>query len=370
MPNGGAAGAHLRALAGEPRGTGTDAAAGARRYCSEALRALEFSVRETPFEYSALPGRWGTPLGGVALLLTIGVSWAASRRGLPGEALASLVVGAAAVALGGRWLACSGVLDAPLLRRRGVNLEATRGPEAPLLWLVAHTDSKSQPVPLVARAAGIVLLALAWMAALIHASGESLGHSSPAAGNWILLVAALGSIPVIASVTGNSSAGAVDNASGVATVLAAATLLPPAVRVGVLLTDAEELGLAGARHWSREHASGVALNCDSVDDTGELTLLRTPPRGRARRLEQALRDAAALEGARLRAIALIPGVLVDGVALADAGWETITVSRGTLGTLSRIHTSRDSLDALRGEGVAIASRVLARAALSLTEHTR
>ena len=62
----------------------------------------------------------------------------------------------------------------------------------------------------------------------------------------------LTALPVMASVVGARSAGALDNASGVATVLRAVELLARDVAVGVVLTSAEELGLAGARAWARE----------------------------------------------------------------------------------------------------------------------
>jgi hypothetical protein len=43
----------------------------------------------------------------------------------------------------------------------------------------------------------------------------------------------------------------------------------------------------------------------------------------------------------------------------------VTLSRGNTRTLQRIHTSRDSLDAMRGTGIATAARVLAATALEL-----
>jgi hypothetical protein len=140
-------------------------------------------------------------------------------------------------------------------------------------------------------------------------------------------------------------------------VLGAAALLPSDAPVGVLITDAEELGLAGARAWCASRSPAIALNCDGVDDDGELTLMWTRPR--SRRVEQAF-------GA-LRVIPLVPGVLVDSLAFSDAGWEAVTLSRGTLRTLRRIHTPHDSLDHLRGDGIAGAARALASAALTLTE---
>ena len=36
---------------------------------------------------------------------------------------------------------------------------ATRGGSAPRVWLVAHLDSKSQPIPSALRVAGVVVLA-------------------------------------------------------------------------------------------------------------------------------------------------------------------------------------------------------------------
>jgi hypothetical protein len=41
---------------------------------------------------------------------------------------------------------------------------------------------------------------------------------------------------------------------------------------------------------------------------------------------------------------------MDGVALADAGWEVLNVSKGSWRTVSRIHTPRDSIDHLEGSG--------------------
>ena len=61
-------------------------------------------------------------------------------------------------------------------------------------------------------------------------------------------------LPVMASIVGARSVGALDNASGVAAVLRTAELLPRGAAIGVLLTSAEELGLAGARAWARESA--------------------------------------------------------------------------------------------------------------------
>ena len=58
-------------------------------------------------------------------------------------------------------------------------------------------------------------------------------------------------------------------------------------------------------------------------------------------------------------------VLTDSNAFHRHGWQTVTLSRGTIRTLNRIHTKRDSLANLRGTGIPEAARVLARLAEEL-----
>jgi Peptidase family M28 len=361
------AAAHLRALACAPRPTGGNAVTEGRRYCAGVLTALGFTVVERPFEYSAAVGELGTPAGGAAALLLVLGAAGASLGSLPLLGLGVLVGGGALVMLAGRWAARRGVLDIPVRRRHGVNLEARRAAAAPGLWLVAHIDSKSQPISLIVRAGGIVVLALAYVGAAVLAVRSAFG-GHPSTVSWGLVVAAavIGAIPVLASVVGSRSPGAVDNASGVATVLTAAELATEIVD-GVLITDAEELGLAGARAWcaAPESAHVPVFNCDGVDDVGVLTLMWTRPR--VSRLERAVRSAAAESGEPLRVIPLIPGVLVDGLAFSDAGWDVVTLSRGSVETLRRIHTRRDDLARLSGTGVAAAALVLARAARLIAE---
>jgi hypothetical protein len=107
----------------------------------------------------------------------------------------------------------------------------------------------------------------------------------------------------------------------------------------------------------------LALNVDGVDDTGPLAGLVAGSAGR--RLDAALATERAVVVRRVP-----PGVLVDAIALADAGFEALTVSKGTLRTLARIHTPRDSLAALSGEGVPEAARLVRRLAVAVAAQTR
>ncbi|MBA3889637.1 MAG: M28 family peptidase [Gemmatimonadaceae bacterium] len=359
---------HLTAIARAPRAAGGDADAAARRYAARVLEELGYRISEQHFGYSELPGRFATPIFGGAGLLALAGILVLTRAGHPGDALMLLLAAAAALGGGGAWLARRGVLDLPLMRARGTNLFATRGDaQLPRVWLVAHTDSKSQPVPQAARAAGIVLLAgsivVAGLVTVVQLAGWWVAGGGAA---WAVAVAGtIGAIPVIASIVGNRSDGALDNASGVAAVLLAADLVAGDPGVGVAITAAEELGLAGARAWAATEESGqIALNCDGVDDVGVLTVMYSgsAPAEVLQSLQEAARDG----GHRCRVMRLVPGLLVDAVALSDAGWQAATVSRGTLRTLARVHTSRDSLAHLTGAGIPEAAAVLARAAQLLS----
>ncbi|MEO6525911.1 MAG: M28 family peptidase [Gemmatimonadaceae bacterium] len=354
---------HLAAIARGPRAAGSEGEQAARTYAASVLRDLGFEVQIERFDYSALPGRFGTPVGSALALATVLAStWLATVRGAPRVAAVVLAFGLIALALFARRMLGDGVLTLPWLRESAENLVARRGNEEPRVWLVAHLDSKSQPIPSAARVAGIVLLAMGVLLVAV-ASLMTLAGAGPRTLWWLgAALASSGAIPAMLSIVGNDSAGAVDNASGVAAVLTAAAMLPSELAVGVLLPSAEELGLAGARAWvrSRGPLRATALNCDSVDDDGELTIMYTGQLPTT--LVNAL-EAAAGRAPRVRRMPL--GLLTDSVAFVDGGWQSVTVSRGSLATLRRVHTRRDSLAALRGDGIPQVASMLARAAEAL-----
>jgi hypothetical protein len=345
----------LRALAARGRFTGTAALNDARARCAARLGELGFTVRERPFRYSTLPARFGMPLVGAtsaALLAT--VAWLQARHAVAAAAVVA-AAGVSVVALLARWLTSAAAIGLPWGRADGVNLEAARD-RAPRVWLVAHLDSKSQRYPLALRAAGATITAAAWVVAL--ASSGALLATAPWWQPWVVwLPGAVGGALLMFASVGNASPGAVDNASGVVTVLGAAALLPRDAAVGVLITDAEEMGLAGAHAWAADGAAGIAINCDTIDDEGALMLLTSGPRPAA--LIDAMRAAARATGVSCRARRLPGGVLTDGVALTRAGWVCATLSRASLGTLLRIHTPRDDVEHLQGSAIAPAATLLA-----------
>lgn len=349
---------HLARLGGRARPTGSDAATDARRYCAGVLRALGCVVSEQEFEYSQFPGRWATPAAGF-LIPAMATAVVALRGHVDWWPAAGAALALALIAVG-LFVGRRGVLDLPWARARGTNLEASRlgaDGRAPTIWLVAHVDSKWQPVSMLLRVAGVIVVAVSIVGLVVALATSSRSIVDFLAALWI------GAIPLMLSVVGDRNHGSLDNASGVATVLDAVAMLPAELPIGVLVSDAEELALAGAAAWARGREPGIALNCDSVDDEGALVLMFTgrPPRA----LVSSLERAASASGEPIRTLRLIPGILTDSVALAKAGWRTVTLSRGTLRTLGRIHTSRDSLATMDGRGISGAARVLARAVMEL-----
>lgn len=363
LPSGAAeeATAIVARLAAAPRGAGTPSEQAARGWCAEQLQAAGFRTTEQPFTYSALPGRWGTPLVGLGLLGITAGAGHFGNLGRPGLALGILLAGLAFVGVGGGWLARRGVLVVPALRRDGVNLIATRGTQSPRVWLMAHLDSKSQPVPIALRALAITATSVLLLGAVAMAVGQLLGMAW--GGGWLVwtIVTGLTTLPIAATTVGDNSSGALDNASGVAVVLLAAAQAPPGMPVGICLTSAEELGLAGARAWVASDGPGgmPVLNVDGVDDVGSIRAMWSGTRPEA--LLAALARAGVRVSEPVAARRLLPGILTDAVAVSDAGIPAVTLSRGTARTLLRIHRPSDTPDRLSGGGIARVAAVLATA---------
>ena len=330
----------------------------ARAHCAAELQSLGCTVGEEAFDFSRFPGEWATPAGGAIACLTMAVAGSLGAAGHPVTSLSVVIATAVTTGAAALWLARRGVLGLSWMRMRATNLVAVRG--TPNVWLVAHLDSKSQPVPMLGRIAGIMVSAIAFvaLASLAAMAAHGLRLST---GLWVTIsmVGVIATLPIIASTVGARSAGAVDDASGVVTVLRAAARLPREVPIGIVLTSAEELGMAGACAFAARRSHGVALNVDGVDDRGAMLCM---VHGHGPRAGDAVLRAARALAMDVRTGPTIPGILTDGVALANAGWDAVTLSRGTLATLSRIHRAGDNLDALRGDGIEDMARLLASAA--------
>jgi hypothetical protein len=224
---------------------------------------------------------------------------------------------------------------------RGVNLIARRATVHPSVWLVAHYDSKGQPISMLKRligfgmvVGGLVFLAVEFIPALI-ALGLGLAIFSQN------------------RVTDNSP-GAVDNASALITILMTIDQLPRDAGLGVVFPDAEEYGLVGARALAKDRAElfrdAAIINLDGIDDVGPARIFahRPGPVGTA--------VARALEASRWR---WVP-VIVDGIALARVSRECVTILKGNFHTMRIVHTPSDTADHVRLDGAASVAAGLAR----------
>ena len=332
--------------------------------CRTELERAGFDCRELPFEYSQWPGRWGSPLAAAFQAATVIV---VARTSIANGVLSAILAGAVLLTIlffinadaKRRWIE---VLR--FQRAQAVNLEARRG--NPTVWLIAHLDSKSQTVPMLIRMSSSAAVAMVLAVALLILLLSALGLAGMAA-LWpgLQVAAMIAAIPSMFCFVRNESTGAVDNASGVVAVLLAAQSASAPSNVGVLVTSGEELGLAGARVWARHAEPSIrVLNCDTVDDAGDWRAMYTGPR--PKRIAAAVEVVASQLSVPLAMRRLIPGILADSVAFADRGLEAVTLSRGTLSTLARIHSRRDNSNALTGQGAAEAGVILSALAKELS----
>jgi len=240
---------------------------------------------------------------------------------------------------------------------RGVNLIARRpGSPPPTIWLVAHYDSKGQPISMATRLVAVSLCLFGAVGLLWHA-GRLLFLADPPFGQaaFVVAPALIGGVLLSMNRVTDGSPGAVDNASALVAIVMTLDLLPARADVGVLFPDAEELGLLGARALVEERegvlAGSAVVNLDGLDDRGGTIALVH----RAGPLAQAL-------GEQLGAMRApwLP-VLVDGIELATAARECVTIMKGDWATTRIVHTPRDTPERLTLAGARAVAEGVARA---------
>ena len=346
----------IEALA-RPRMTGSSGADAVETQIRRRFDALGYEVRELPFSFSTVPGRYGLPLAGlVVMAMAAATAWL-----LPDRATLAL-----AVLLAGMTLAASPLLfldramALPWGRVETANLLFAR--ETPRWIVMAHRDTKSQWAPTLVRTVVLGVALTAWAALLVLAvEAATRGAARPGVA-WGAAGALLAAGTVLLlSPAGNASPGALDNATGLATLLALAGRLPP--DVAFLVTDGEELGLAGARAVTDRlpDVAGI-INLDGLDDAGPVRIAEG--RGGGRRGSAGTIATALLEEARTLGLEAVrrplpPFVLVDHEPLAAAGLPALTLLKGHWRSLLRIHRPADTADRLDGTGAAaVATLVL------------
>lgn len=356
----------LRTLA-RPRMAGSTGAEAVAEEIRGRFESLGYRTRSLPFSFSSLPGRYGLPWTG-AVLIAMGVAggWLVFEA-RPAVAFLVLVIGLVMAVLPILFLD-------PALRRlpwgrvETANLLFTR--DVPRFIVMAHRDTKSQLVPTLVRT---VVLAVALTAWGVLAALAASGLTTPAPGGppwggqglWAGLGAgalAAAGVVLVLSRAGNRSPGALDNGTGLAALLALATRVDP--DVGFLVTDGEELGLAGARAVVRDLPVAGVLNLDGLDDGGAIRIAGGRDAGAreaANPVTRALETAAGELGLETVVRPLPPFVMVDHEPLVAAGIPALTLLKGSWRSLLRVHRPDDTVDRLDGTGAAAVASVVARA---------
>lgn len=344
-----------------------EAAADVRRR----FEGFGYETVELPFTFAPWVGRFALTIGALAYLFGVITAGVCLLSNAPRGAAVALLLGAAGV--GATGLGAMRLVDrARRGRRQGMNRLFRPAGAKPAYILMAHLDSKSQIIPLSLRAPAIVIAAAAWLVLL----GMSFVMTArPMGGGTVFLVAIAGVIAgtlLALSWAANDSPGALDNASGVTTLLGVASRERGAGDVAFLVTDAEELGLTGARHVARKlpPVHGV-INIDGVDDVGRFWIVersRWQRRGLASNMTAALLSAAAALEVQAFRRRLPLGILLDHIPIARAGIPALSLLRGGMHSLNRVHQPSDDPAHLKGTGVERAVELLCTALDELRAH--
>lgn len=232
------------------------------------------------------------------------------------------------------------------------------------LIMLAHHDSKSQNLTMLARGALTLLAVLSAASVAAQAVGVVSGALVAAQG-WPTAVGFVGGASLLVLSTlrsGNLSPGGVDNAGSLAVVLELADTLPRQVEDDVelifLSPGAEEDHMVGAMRWLEAHQEEfdgrpvLALNLDGVGAPGRLVLLERYGFGRlfSPRLSRLARDVARDQGLEPRGVLLPPAMGIDAIPFVHRGIECLTLSSGSLdrATLA-VHSRHDTAEHLSGE---------------------
>jgi hypothetical protein len=339
-----------------PRLTGTAGAQEVAAIVRQRFNSYGYQIRDFPFSFSTWPGRFGVSVAGAVFVAgTLGAATLMNMRHA-GVALAVLLT---VLLLTGALATLAPLLTQmlPVGRVHTANLFAFKPGSRPRFIVMAHLDSKSQSIPLSFRGPAILVAIISWSAFVMLAM---LGMLDPI---WIIrwLTTLIGVLCYIAGVllifcfVENRSPGALDNASGLSTLIGVAASDRDHDDVAYLITDAEELGLVGSRAIARQLQPVIGvINIDGIDDEGGFYILERfgiPPRHIAPHLAAAIMTAATEMGEPAQRRTVPFGLLLDHMPLARVQLPAVTLMRGSMRSLLRVHLPTDSLAALNGVGI-------------------
>ena len=358
---------HIAELSSLRRLAGTPGETEAQDYVRRAFRDMGVEAHDEEFSYSDAALKLALPatcllIGAISVMGSLAFLWRTALVIIPGAALLAVVF------RGFKW---SGTFERFGLRGKMKSLNLVgeiEGRQASgRVLLSAHYDSKSQLMPVLVRASFFILgyalaiifgLALVGLGIAFAAGVATLGNK---AFFVVSLVPPLMMLGLLFNFTGNRSPGALDDASGVATILEVARVLAASpldnFDVTVAAFGCEEVGLCGSISYLLAHQEELRqrpffmLNYDMPFTSAAKLVLNTafelPPVRTSRRLNAVLSETAREMGFEVGAIYMPVGAGADHMPWVKHGFEaTSLVSAAT-----SIHSSRDTLDKVNREGL-------------------
>jgi hypothetical protein len=237
----------------------------------------------------------------------------------------------------------------------------------PTVILVAHYDSKSQTLPLIIRMicviVPIVCCAILLVFMLVTIAGMSIPHRLMM---FFFALAMVFLIIQIVSWNSNRSPGAIDNASGVAVLLALVSELPSRLAEKVnlifLASGAEELGLMGAKAFIRTYASqlnperSLMVNFDSLGIGGGVIMIGSRRFKKTGQVEQ-IRNLFRQAGLGFRFMSFMIGAGMDHIPFCRAGFSAMSFTQTSLRTGLRIHSTTDQLEYVNTDQLTLLTKV-------------
>jgi hypothetical protein len=332
------------------------------------FESLGYRIEEDPFSFSTWPGRFTVPLVGAGYLILTLAATSLLLRERRSSALATLL--AVPPLLGGlAGVASYLVPSLPYGRIQTSNWIVSRPGVRPRYLVMAHRDSKSQPISTAGRTGAAVVALLAWAGLVMLALAQPRRRGRRTQKKVVTRVTGLLAIGTGCILTrsrvGNESPGALDNASGLSALVGIARRERVSDDVAFLITDGEELWLAGARAAALRLPANVGvINLDGLDDNGKFYLIDQigrPPRSIAPWLTEAFIGSAAELGIEIIRRDLPLGILLDHIPLARAGHPAISLLHGGRHSLRRVHRPTDHPGELSCAGVVGAVRLVCNA---------
>ncbi|NHI93535.1 MAG: M28 family peptidase [Candidatus Lokiarchaeota archaeon] len=240
------------------------------------------------------------------------------------------------------------------------------------LVLMAHHDSKSQVLPIFLRVVCFIFLFIGAVCICLFGLIFSILKiffflTSPILDILIIIFGCIGSVPAILlgfNFVTNISPGALDNGTAVALVMELSRILKnntfKNVDITFLLTDAEELGLLGAKAFIKEFGGKIYdknislfLNFEApgaIDSEFELvTSFGIPKQKTSKKLNEYIRKAATLMNWELKERYWPFGVMADHNPILNAGYQATLMDCLSIG--GGIHTKNDNMTKVSKENL-------------------